>query len=116
MIKIVLSPLNTHNCSNCDVSICKRKAVEDINNTRNLKGIVYNKLVFIGDGYNDFCACLALNSVQNSIVYCRKNYALYRMLFESKDKKLNRSSINSDVIVWETGYDIVDHLKSVIQN
>lgn len=112
--KIVLTPLNIHDCKKCDVSICKKKAVEDISQSRSLKGIVYHKLIFVGDGSNDFCACLALNSFENSIVYCRKNYALYRKLFVAKNHEINREALNSEVVVWESGYDIVDHLKSII--
>jgi pyridoxal phosphate phosphatase PHOSPHO2 len=67
----------------------------------------YNKVIFIGDGSNDFCFSKHLN--ENDILFPRKNFSLYNILYN--DNKKNK--IKAEIHPWENGIQIVDVLKKL---
>jgi pyridoxal phosphate phosphatase PHOSPHO2 len=65
-----------HDCiNNCPENICKGLIVEDIER---------NRVVYIGDGSNDFCPLTKLND-QDS-VFARNNFPLQKRIINEKEK------------------------------
>ena len=108
--RLVLGPLHEHNCDDCHAYLCKKLAIENIIQKNNS----YEKIIYFGDGQNDYCACLALNLVKGSIVYIREDYALDRLLYHKKGCVEKRNKILAELVKWKDGYDILDHIKLVL--
>ena len=63
-----------HGCPTCPANLCKTKALAPYK-------VGYDKIVYIGDGYNDICPSLSLSS--NDVVVARKGFPLAKHVNDS---------------------------------
>lgn len=102
-------------CKLSTMNLCKGMIMEDFIKEQSKRGIVYNKVVYIGDGYNDLCPILRLK--KSDVACCRDNYKcahLVKAIQEGKPLDGNDYSkyeLNAEVCIWNGGYDILTHLK-----
>lgn len=108
--KLILGKFHEYKCNTCDPFLCKKKAIEDFH----IKDNNYEKVIYLGDGLNDYCACLALNRVKNSIIYYRDNYNLDYFLHKDQNAIENKSKLKSKLFKWSNGFDILNNLKNEI--
>ena len=66
-----------HNCKICNPCSCKKNEFKEFCNTHDMNN--YDKVIFICDGFNDFC--LAVDLGENDITLMRKNFALYKKIY-----------------------------------
>lgn len=72
---------HSHDCVKCQRStpnLCKGQVVQ-----QELSGRGYDRVVYVGDGRNDYCPCLRLT--EKDVVICREGYALAELLKHSTD-------------------------------
>ena len=95
-----IKPQEFTRCLVCNFCTCKVKILE-----RGLKGRSYEITHFIGDGENDICPAMSLRD--KDYLYPRKNYNLYKKIYEESyiDK------IRSNIVTWENGENILDNFK-----
>lgn len=103
-----LKEFHLSNCESCDPYLCKQKVINDYLLD---KKYLYNKYFFCGDGYNDYCACLAISKFNFSIVYVREGYGLYNCLYNTKLSNDKMSKISSRIVNWISGDDILNDFK-----
>jgi len=89
-------------CKLSNVNICKGQVLEDYIVRRQSERVVFKRLVYVGDGSNDFCPALKLK--QGDIVCPRIGYKLAKCLDES-DK------VKASVCPWAKGSEISKFLK-----
>lgn len=94
-----------HNCKICNPCSCKKNEFKEFCNTHDMNN--YDKVIFICDGFNDFC--LAVDLGENDITLMRKNFALYKKIYS----KNFENNLKCKVQVWESGNDIINYLKSI---
>ena len=94
-----------HNCKICNPCSCKKNEFEEFCNTHDMNN--YDKVIFICDGFNDFC--LAVDLGENDITLMRKNFALYKKI-KSKNFENN---LKCKVQAWESGNDIINYLETI---
>ena len=94
-----------HNCKICNPCNCKSQDFKEFCLSHDINQ--YENVIFICDGWNDFCLAKILSN--RDIVFARKNFALYKKLFENNLK----SEINCKVEGWEDGKDIIKFLQSL---
>ena len=94
-----------HNCKTCNPCSCKKNEFKEFCNTHDMNN--YDKVIFICDGFNDFC--LAVDLGENDITLMRKNFALYKKI---NDKNFE-NNLKCKVQAWENGNDIINYLKSI---
>ena len=94
-----------HNCKICNPCSCKKNEFKEFCNTHDMNN--YDKVIFICDGFNDFC--LAVDLGENDITLMRKNFALYKKI---NDKNF-KNNLKCKVQAWENGNDIINYLKSI---
>lgn len=89
-----------HSCTSCAVNICKGEIVEKLINDK-------NKVVYVGDGRNDFCGAKRLKNTD--VVFARKGFALL--------KKIEEQGLNAQVCGWENYEELYDlfHKYNIIQ-
>ena len=80
--RLVVTRYHSHTCRRCrhSLNMCKGTIVANI-----LTSTQYHRVVYIGDGGNDVCPCLALTS--KDTVIARKGYSLAKNL-QSKSAEL----------------------------
>ena len=66
-------------------------------------GDKYQKILYIGDGGNDFCPAMTLS--ENDVVMPRKDFKL--------DMKLQDKNCKAEVKTWNNGQEILAFLQNV---
>ena len=102
---IIIKSIGYLDCKDCNPALCKTLVFNEYFK-KNKKQ--YEKIIFICDGYNDYC--LSKNLEENDIVFVRKNYGLDKILNE-KNKK---DKIKCVIKYWENGFDIINILKELL--
>lgn len=98
--RIKTAHYHKHDCKLCPASMCKKTIVKSYLNE---KKINYRKLIYIGDGWNDFCPLYLLKS--NDIVFYRKGYGL--------DKEI--ASRGQELLCEKKGWDNGDQILEIIK-
>lgn len=62
-----------HGCPSCRVNMCKSKIITDYIKESAKNGITFGKVIFFGDGGNDFCP---INLNVANVTFVRKGFAL----------------------------------------
>ena len=98
MIRITDS--HKHNCSECNISQCKQILARDYTQRKQFK-----KIVFIGDGHNDFCLGKFLK--EDDYLLPRVDFALHKLV----NDPVKRFEISCKVLPWKNGLDIINYIK-----
>lgn len=98
-------------CPNCTTSICKGKILNQFKNEKIEKNINYKRVLYVGDGGNDYCPVLQLAEC---------DYGCARDGFPLA-KKLNRLPENDEINVkatilyWKDGYELLEQILLIIK-
>jgi 2,3-diketo-5-methylthio-1-phosphopentane phosphatase len=103
---IVVKSIGYLNCNDCNPALCKTLVFNEYFKENEKKK--YDKIIFICDGYNDYC--LSKNLSENDVVFVRKNFGLDNILNDEEKKK----KIKCNIKFWENGFDIINVLKDLI--
>ncbi|XP_056633294.1 pyridoxal phosphate phosphatase PHOSPHO2-like [Diorhabda sublineata] len=96
-------------CNLSTKNLCKGQIMEDFIKAQKDKGISYEKIIYCGDGMNDYCPILKLNKTDLACV--RKGYKCVELVKKSKDgfdvdETGNCRIVNANLCVWSNGNDI----------
>lgn len=91
-----------HHQLDCELSsenLCKGKVLEDyVRNQQEGNQVIYDQIVYVGDGHNDICPVLRLGA--QDVGYARKGYRMQKEL----DKK--NTTVDAKVEIWTDGRDL----------
>lgn len=100
----------------CDLStenLCKGQILEDHIAKRKLENVVYDYIVYVGDGYNDLCPALRLR--EKDFICPRKDFHLWK-----KFKKLGLLNgetsdydLKAKILEWDSGLQVLDLIKEL---
>ncbi|XP_060518679.1 probable phosphatase phospho2 [Cylas formicarius] len=94
-------------------NLCKGKIMEDFIKSQMEKNVNYNRVFYVGDGYNDLCPILRLKD--DDVACVRDKYKCSDLVQKSKCGTLIESGIKCDVkaqvCVWTTGKQILQFIK-----
>ncbi|RZC41263.1 Put Phosphatase and/or HAD domain containing protein [Asbolus verrucosus] len=113
--KLIISPY--HDQTSCKLStrnLCKGQILEEFVNEQQKKAVVYDRIVYVGDGVNDFCPTLRLS--KNDVICARNKYKLHDLILKAQAGKSFDNSgmvhnIKADIVVWDDGDDILQKIK-----
>ncbi|XP_066302081.1 pyridoxal phosphate phosphatase PHOSPHO2-like [Branchiostoma lanceolatum] len=91
-------------CS-CSVDICKGTLLPEYIKGKAQKGVTYTKVVYVGDGRNDFCPCKGLGPPD--VVMPRKGYKLLEII----EALTPENRLKAKVIPWEQGSEVLSVLE-----
>ncbi|XP_067930441.1 pyridoxal phosphate phosphatase PHOSPHO2-like [Watersipora subatra] len=94
-------------CSLSSKNLCKGKALKDHVEQKRASGVTYSRIIYIGDGENDYCPTLELST--GDYVFARKSFDLERKI------KDNISEVAAKVFYWESGKEILQALQDIQQ-
>ncbi|XP_076269870.1 putative phosphatase phospho2 [Rhynchophorus ferrugineus] len=104
-------------CALSTKNLCKGMIMENFVKEQHSNNIIYERIIYIGDGENDICPILRLN--EKGIACVRNKYRCLVLVNkilngESIDKKEKDQkqdySLKSQVCIWENGYEILNYL------
>ncbi|KAL1514167.1 hypothetical protein ABEB36_003471 [Hypothenemus hampei] len=102
-------------CKLSTENMCKGMIMEDFIKDQSKNSIIYDKILYVGDGQNDLCPILRLNN-NKALACCRKNYKCANLIKKIKEGQLRdndlygKYEIKANIFIWETGYDILEFL------
>ncbi|XP_078590026.1 pyridoxal phosphate phosphatase PHOSPHO2-like isoform X2 [Branchiostoma floridae x Branchiostoma japonicum] len=99
-----IEPFHNHACKSCPVNMCKKTILLAYIGIQAQDGVVYDKVVYVGDGVNDLCPCKGLSG--SDIVMPRRGFRLI--------EKLAKISLTAKVVPWESGSEVLAVLKDCI--
>ena len=92
-----------HEVNCCQFRLCKGIVLSKILEKNN-----FEKVFFIGDGLNDYCAARYLR--KGDVLFPRKDFDLHNKLL--KDESYKNEVF--DVCVWENGEDLINYFNNII--
>ncbi|XP_035687314.1 pyridoxal phosphate phosphatase PHOSPHO2-like [Branchiostoma floridae] len=92
-----IEPFHNHACKSCPVNMCKKTILIEYIGTQAQDGVVYDKVVYVGDGVNDLCPCKGLSG--SDIAMPRRGFRLI--------EKLAKMSLRAKLIPWESGSEVL---------
>ncbi|XP_049743351.1 pyridoxal phosphate phosphatase PHOSPHO2 [Elephas maximus indicus] len=101
---------HTHSCTRCPKNLCKKVVLVEFLDNQVQQGVNYTRIVYIGDGGNDFCPVTFLK--KNDFAMPRKGYSLQKTLSKTPQ---NHDPVESSVVVWSSGVEIISHLQFLIK-
>ncbi|KAM6177747.1 pyridoxal phosphate phosphatase PHOSPHO2 [Rhynchocyon petersi] len=101
---------HTHSCTRCPKNLCKKVVLEQFLDNQLQQGVNYTRIIYIGDGGNDFCPVTFLK--KNDVAMPRKGYSLQKTLSRLSQ---NCDPVESSVVVWSSGVEIISHLQFLIK-
>lgn len=100
---------HSHDCDKCPINLCKRRVLELYVSDQTESGTPYERVIYVGDGGNDLCPTSFLR--EHDVVMPRKGYTLEKLLAKLKTQE-GDPSVGAEVIVWSSGSDILQALKT----
>ncbi len=94
--------INSHNCNECPKNLCKTQAIKDYISS---KYIEKPRIIYIGDGANDFCPVSNYLN-KDDICLCRNNYHLHKLIKESQ--------VNPKIMSWDNTDDLYLALNQIL--
>ncbi|XP_029461560.1 pyridoxal phosphate phosphatase PHOSPHO2 [Rhinatrema bivittatum] len=108
---LAVQNFHTHQCPECPPNLCKRKVLEQFIGVQLQNGVQYTKIVYVGDGRNDLCPVKSLKP--NDVTMPREGYALHKRISQMSPAF---ASLQSYVVIWSTGFEILSYLKLLIED
>jgi pyridoxal phosphate phosphatase PHOSPHO2 len=91
----------TKSCEICNFSMCKALVINDVLSKNN-----FEKIFYVGDGLNDYCAALKLKD--GDVLFPRKDFDLYKKIFHNDGFK----KLECEVVDWEDAMKILEYIKT----
>ncbi|XP_069327597.1 pyridoxal phosphate phosphatase PHOSPHO2 [Eulemur rufifrons] len=101
---------HAHSCNRCPKNLCKNVVLVEFVDKQLQQGVNYTQIVYIGDGGNDVCPVTFLK--KNDIAMPRKGYTLQKTLSRMSQ---NLEPMESSIVVWSSGVEIISHLQFLIK-
>ena len=108
---------STHHCPNCNPCICKTQEYTEYIKEN---GKSYERIFYMCDGANDMC--LAKNLGERDVLFPRKDFALYKLLFPEDPTSNSTSGITittsndlkCGILPWNNAHEILENIKNFL--
>ena len=100
-------------CTLSTVNLCKGHILEEFISQRLAEGVTFHHVIYVGDGFNDLCPGLKLQS--SDALMPRRGFSLLKNIekMDKGDKPVPRTNLKATVISWDNGFDILNYVKSL---
>lgn len=111
-VQQLVPPDKPHGCGLCDSHICKGKIVERLVHQSGCERVIY-----IGDGGGDFCACVSLKGNHNIVLARNDEHntlnrkCRQKPVSEKRNWKGEVGIVTATVVDWTTGEDVLHALE-----
>ncbi|KAF9222740.1 hypothetical protein BS17DRAFT_783314 [Gyrodon lividus] len=99
-----------HGCHvGCEDNMCKGKELAEYLDRQREQGVRFDRVIYVGDGSNDFCAVLRMTS--HDIVFCRRFRGLERKIADEVSKGEEQSRLKCNVEYWSGAWEVEEKFK-----
>ena len=85
--------------------MCKKEILEKyLSENKNQ----YSRLLYAGDGGNDFCPLYVMN--ENDLMFARKGYALEKKISKTQKGEM-KEKIKAEIFSWNDAIEILNKIK-----
>ncbi|TRY95626.1 hypothetical protein DNTS_017832 [Danionella cerebrum] len=111
--QLKLHPFHSHDCLRCPVNMCKAAVVRQYvaQRLREKGGRPYQKILYMGDGANDFCPSLTLSQVD--VAFPRRDFPMHKLIQEMEEAK--PGEFKASVVPWRSGEDVINTLRKITE-
>lgn len=111
--QLQLRPFHSHSCLRCPVNMCKAEIVHQYTaqRVRERGGRRYQRVLYVGDGANDFCPSLTL--LPQDTAFPRRDFPMHRLIQEMGEAK--PGEYKASVVPWSSGEDIINRLRKIVE-
>lgn len=115
LLKIKMYHLQ-NSCKLSTKNLCKGQIMEDFVQDQLKNGSSYDRVLYFGDGLNDFCPILRLK--ENDLACVRKNYKCVGLVKKALDGQYKDDDgvsrvVLSHVFIWENAFEIIDYMQKL---
>ncbi|KAG8446810.1 hypothetical protein GDO86_014317 [Hymenochirus boettgeri] len=107
---LTLGPYHTHTCLKCPANMCKRKILTEYLAERSQDGVAFEKVLYVGDGANDFCPSVLLT--YTDIAFPRKNYPMHQLIQKMEEK----GTYQAKVVPWDSAEVVTHSLQGLLNS
>ncbi|KAL5006524.1 hypothetical protein ScPMuIL_015330 [Solemya velum] len=102
-------------CQLSTKNLCKGHILQQYRKKREQEGCQFASVFYVGDGSNDFCPTLRLS--EQDYVLPRKGFQLLKKIRNYQPENNGKDAqVKAKVFDWDTGRDILKHLREVLEN
>lgn len=111
--QLQLRPFHSHDCLRCPMNMCKAEIVRRYTAQRvhERGGRRYQRVLYVGDGANDFCPSLTLGP--GDVAFPRHDFPMHRLIQEMYEAK--PGEFKATVVPWRSGEEIINKLRKVVE-
>ncbi|XP_018929812.1 probable phosphatase phospho1 [Cyprinus carpio] len=111
--QLQLRPFHSHECLRCPANMCKAVVVRQYvaQRVRERSGRPYQKVLYVGDGANDFCPSLTLSP--GDIAFPRRDFPMHKLIQEMEEAK--PGEFKASVVPWNSGEDVINTLRKILE-
>jgi len=107
-VLIRINPFHQHDCTNCDLSQCKKVLFKLYLSSNNIDINHYSNVLYAGDGENDYCLSTFLR--ENDMLFPRIGFPLHEKLFTKGEHKNLKCKIHP----WNDGFKILEEVQKLL--
>ncbi|VDO93049.1 unnamed protein product [Soboliphyme baturini] len=96
-----------NDCPYSSMNLCKGQVLTEYLNSKRDDGLVFDSVIYVGDGMHDLCPALRLRASDH--VFVRKGYGLEKLI-SAPDRTF---SLTASVHIWKTGLEILSFIRSL---
>uniref|UniRef100_A0A2C9JMV3 Pyridoxal phosphate phosphatase PHOSPHO2 n=1 Tax=Biomphalaria glabrata TaxID=6526 RepID=A0A2C9JMV3_BIOGL len=100
-------------CTLSTKNLCKGHILKTFLTDQTDRGVFYRHIIYVGDGHNDLCPGLVLRP--EDIFMPRLGFTLIKLIekIRKKNKPVKLSELQASIVPWQTGLDILAHIKAL---
>jgi len=108
-----MKPFHAHECQRCPSNMCKAVVVREYltRRVRERGGRPYQRVLYVGDGANDFCPSVTLSP--RDIAFPRRDFPMHRLIREMAEAQPGK--FRASVVPWASGEDVINTLRKVVE-
>lgn len=101
-------------CKLSTKNLCKGQIMDEFIDAQKKNGINYDRVIYCGDGTNDFCPILRLSG--NDLAFVRDKYKCIELVRKTENGENFDDNgipyvINAKVVIWNTAHDLLGYIQ-----
>ncbi|CAL8302775.1 unnamed protein product [Merluccius merluccius] len=110
--RLVLRPHHTHDCPRCPENMCKQTLLREYvtRRARERGGRPYERVLYVGDGANDFCPATALGP--RDVAFPRRDFPMHRLIAEMHEAM--PGEFRAVTVPWAGAEEVVQRLRKIL--
>ncbi|KAJ3600636.1 hypothetical protein NHX12_031616 [Muraenolepis orangiensis] len=109
--RLVMRPFHSHDCPRCPENMCKQSVLREyVTRRAQERGRPYERVLYVGDGANDFCPATALGP--RDVAFPRRDFPMHRLITEMHEAM--PGEFRAVTVPWAGAEEVVQRLRKIL--